>query len=71
MNQKPSHVFSGALIGITAQPIDVETDLSVGLSSFTIVGLADKAVKESKERISSAIKNIGLPLPVLGWSRPR
>ena len=43
--------------------IDVEVDLSQGLFSFAIVGLADKAVAESKERISAAIKNLGARSP--------
>jgi len=49
--------------GIDAQLIEVETDSSPGLHSFTIVGLADKAVEESKDRIGSAIKNSGLLPP--------
>lgn len=55
----PSKVFSAALAGIDAQPIEVEVDLSTGLHSFQIVGLPDTAVNESKERVSSAIKNSG------------
>ena len=55
----PSKVFSAALSGLNAQPIEVEVDLSMGLHSFQIVGLPDTAVNESKERVSSAIKNSG------------
>lgn len=55
----PSKVFSAALAGLDAQPIEVEVDLSTGLHSFQIVGLPDTAVNESKERVSSAIKNSG------------
>jgi len=55
----PSKVFSAALSGLDAQPIEVEVDLSMGLHSFQIVGLPDTAVNESKERVSSAIKNSG------------
>ena len=55
----PSKVFSAALSGLDAQPIEVEVDLSMGLHSFQIVGLPDAAVNESKERVSSAIKNSG------------
>ena len=51
--------YSTAIIGIKAQPIEVEVDLGVGLHSFNIVGLPDKAVEESKDRVSSAIKNSG------------
>jgi magnesium chelatase family protein len=56
-------VYSAALVGLEAQPVEVEVDLSVGLYCFQIVGLPDKAINESKERISSAIKNSGLRPP--------
>lgn len=52
-------IFSSAIIGIGATPIEVEVDLSSGLQSFSIVGLPDKSVSEAKERIASAIKNCG------------
>ena len=61
--RSPAKVFSAAVIGIKAKLIEVEVDTAVGLSSFSIVGLADKAVKESKERISSAIRNFGASPP--------
>lgn len=48
---------------IEANGVDVETDITNGLYSFNIVGLADKAVEESKDRISSAIKNSGYVSP--------
>ncbi|MEK7598869.1 MAG: YifB family Mg chelatase-like AAA ATPase [Patescibacteria group bacterium] len=50
-------------IGLEGKIIDVEVDYSKGLRSFSIVGLADKEVDEAKERISYAIKNIGLKPP--------
>ena len=56
-------VFSAELEGIDARKIEVETDLHVGLHSFTIVGLADKALSESKERINAALKNTGVKAP--------
>ena len=56
-------IYSAALIGIKAQPIEVEVDLGSGLHSFNIVGLPDKAVEESKDRVSSAIKNSGASPP--------
>ena len=56
-------VFSAAIDGIEAKRIEIETDINVGLHSFTIVGLADKAVSEAKERVSSALKNIGVKPP--------
>ncbi len=57
-------VWSGAVIGLDAVPIEVEVDIaSQGLPSFTIVGLPDKAVEESKERVRSAIKNSNFDFP--------
>lgn len=58
-----SKVFSAELIGIEACLIEVETDLGVGLHELNIVGLADKALSEARERVSSAIKNSGLKPP--------
>ena len=59
----PSKVFSGAITGLDAQLVEVEIDVSHGLRSFSIVGLPDKAVEESKERIESAIKSSKLLSP--------
>ncbi len=56
-------VNSCGLSGIDGYIIDVEADLVSGLPGMDIVGLADTAVKESKERIKSAIKNSGFNLP--------
>ncbi len=56
-------VFSAQVTGIDAQPIAVEVDTTPGLHIFSIVGLADKEVQESRERISAAIKNIGALAP--------
>ncbi|RJO60209.1 ATP-binding protein [candidate division WS5 bacterium] len=52
-------VKSATVIGLDAEVIDVEVDLSNGLPCFNIVGLPDKAVEEAKERVKSAIKNSG------------
>jgi len=60
---KPQKVYSAALAGMDAQIVEVEADVSVGLHSFQIVGLPDKAVEEAKERISSAMKNSGFKYP--------
>ncbi len=57
-------ILSGALKGIQAQIIEVEVSANQGLRSFNVVGLADTAIKEAKERIGSAIKNIGLKSPL-------
>ena len=56
-------IYSGQVIGLDARPISVEVDITPGLHVFTIVGLADKEVQESRERISAAIKNIGALAP--------
>src|SRR3989344_1332885 len=57
-------VFSGASLGIECVLVTVEVDIaSAGLPSFTIVGLADRAVEESKERVRSAIRNTGADFP--------
>lgn len=58
-----SKVYSAALVGLDALPVEVEADISFGLPSFTIVGLPDAAVQESKDRVRSAIKNSGAIFP--------
>ncbi len=59
-----AQILSGAVIGLEAVPVTVEVDIaSQGLPSFTIVGLPDKAVEESKERVRAAIKNSGAEFP--------
>ena len=59
-----SIVKSSAVNGINGIIIDVEVDLEKGLPAFDIVGLPDSAVKESKERVRSAIKNSGIDFPI-------
>lgn len=57
-------ITSGATVGLDSIPITVEVDIaSQGLPSFTIVGLPDKAVEESKERVRAALKNAGADFP--------
>jgi len=56
--------MSSAVIGVDGFLVEVETDILNGLPSFTIVGLPDKAVEESRERVRSAIKNSGVDFPV-------
>ena len=56
-------VLSSAIIGIDAYPVEVEVDIMHGLPCFTIVGLPETAVKESKERVKSAINNSGYAFP--------
>lgn len=56
-------LFSAELDGINAELIEVEADINVGLHSFNVVGLADRAVSEAKERVNSALKNSGIKPP--------
>lgn len=58
-----SKVYSAALQGVSMEIINVETDVSDGLPSFEMVGLLNSEVKEARERVRSAIKNIGYLLP--------
>ena len=58
-----SKIYSAELDGIDARLIEVETDVHVGLHSFAIVGLADKALSEAKERVNAALKNLGVKAP--------
>ncbi len=50
-------VYSAATVGLDCEIIEVEVDLARGMPNFTIVGLGDAAVQESRERVRSAIKN--------------
>lgn len=56
-------VFSCAVIGLDGVVVEVEVDTGRGLPSFTIVGLPDAAVQESRERVQAAIKNAGYQFP--------
>lgn len=58
-----SKVISAALFGLDGYIITVETDMYTALPTIDIVGLPDTTVKESKERVKSAIKNSGFSLP--------
>ncbi len=51
------------LQGLNGTHVEVEVDVALGMGQFTIVGLADTAVQESKERVRSAIKNSGFVFP--------
>ena len=56
-------VATVAYLGLEARPVEVQVQLSAGLPRFTIVGLPDKAVAESRERVHAALASIGLALP--------
>ncbi|MBI4128643.1 MAG: YifB family Mg chelatase-like AAA ATPase [Parcubacteria group bacterium] len=59
----PAKILSATITGIDAEGIDVEVDAAPGLHAFHIVGLADTAIQESRERVSSAIRNTGAKPP--------
>ncbi|MCL4379915.1 YifB family Mg chelatase-like AAA ATPase [Candidatus Dependentiae bacterium] len=56
-------IFSATPIGVAAQLVSVQVDLSLGLMNFYIVGLPDTAIKESRQRITTALHNAGIKLP--------
>lgn len=56
-------VLSAAIHGMEVSPIQVEADVSNGLPSFTMVGFASAQVKESQDRVRTALKNSGISLP--------
>jgi len=58
-----SRVYSCAIHGVEAKKVEVEVNLSKGIPSFTIVGLPETAVKESRERVETAIRSINLSFP--------
>ena len=58
-----ARIFSVAFQGMEPREVDVQCQLSPGLPAFTLVGLPDKAVAESKERVRASLTAIGLALP--------
>ncbi len=56
-------VSTAAYLGLEARRVEVQVQLSPGIPAFVVVGLADKAVGESRERVRAAIAAIGLALP--------
>ncbi|MEJ0021712.1 MAG: YifB family Mg chelatase-like AAA ATPase [Candidatus Doudnabacteria bacterium] len=56
-------VFSAALVGLSADVVEVEVDISSGLPATIVVGLPDTAVQEARERVKSAIKNSSAIFP--------
>ena len=61
--RKLARAHSGALMGVDAVVVEVEVDMSIGLPYFNVVGLPEGAVKESKVRVISALRNAGFDLP--------
>src|SRR3712207_1905683 len=58
-----ARVTTYAIDGIESRQVTVEVDLRQGLPAFTIVGLGDKAVRESRERVRAAVLNSGFEFP--------
>ena len=58
-----AHVSTVAFIGVDARQVDVQVQIVSGLPAFMVVGLPDKAVAESKERVRAALSSVGLALP--------
>ncbi len=54
---------TAAIFGVEACPVQVEVDVSFGFPSFTMVGLPDASVRESRDRVRSAIRNSGFEFP--------
>jgi len=59
-----ARVRSAAVFGIDASTVDIEVDITLGLPGLTIVGLPDTSVRESRDRIRSAVRNSGFEFPV-------
>jgi magnesium chelatase family protein len=58
-----AHVATATLRGVDAFPVRVEVALTSGLPAFTVVGLAEGAVREGRERVAAALRAAGFPLP--------
>jgi len=63
MSNITAHIPTVAFSGVDVLPIEVQVQISPGLVAFTIVGLPDKAVAESRERVRAALHSMGLALP--------
>ena len=57
-------VLSAAIVGLEAELVSVEVDIVNGQPYFALVGLPDAAVRESRDRVYSAVKNSGLNFPL-------
>src|SRR5215475_12528072 len=58
-----SRLRTAAVFGVEACPVDVEVDVSFGMPRFSMVGLPDTSVRESRDRVRSAIRNSGFSFP--------
>ncbi len=59
-----ARIHSAAIIGVDAYPVEIEVDITRGEEAYLIVGLPDAAVRESRERVRSAIHNSGFRYPL-------
>ena len=59
-----ARVTSFAIDGVDSRRVTVEADIRRGLPAFTVVGLADKAVREARERVRAALVNSGYEFPL-------
>ena len=57
-------IFSGTIVGVDGLCVQVEVDISRGIPCFSIVGLPNTAVRESRERVTASIKNSGWEFPL-------
>ena len=70
MQQHYAKVYGAQTSLLSPVIVSVETDITMrGMNSFTVVGLADKAVEESRDRMSSAIKHLGFESPKAGMKK--
>src|SRR5690606_4243986 len=58
-----ARLSAAAVLGVEAVPVSVEVDVSPGLPGLTMVGLPDTTVRESRDRVRTAIRNCGFPFP--------
>lgn len=58
-----AHVLTAAVRGVESYLVRVEVNLAPGLPAFAVVGLAESAVREGRERVAAALRNAGFPLP--------
>src|SRR5574337_829836 len=59
-----ARVLSAAVAGIEASLVSVEVDVTAGLPAFTMVGLPDSTIRESRDRVRTAIRNAGYTFPM-------
>ena len=58
-------VLSSAVIGIESAPVQIELDIGSGMPSFVMVGSLSAQVRESQDRVRTALRNMGINIPVM------